>query len=332
MPIPAQFSGRLSLPVIAAPMFLVSGPDLVIACCKAGVVGSFPSLNARPLSEYEAWMQRIAGALGEADAPYAVNLIVHRSNQRLAEDAALTVQYEAPVVITSVGHPGDIVDKVHGYGGLVFHDVTNMRHADKAIEAGVDGIILVCAGAGGHAGALSPFTLVPQLRERFDGPIILAGAISDGRAVRAAQVLGADLAYLGTRFIATQESLAERDYREMLVEAGSQDIVYTDQVSGIMGNFLRQSLEAAGVDWTPGAKKKAVDLGLGDGRRETGQKQSGQKQSGESKAWKTIWSAGQGVGQIGDVPTVAELVARLRRGYEAAVAEPLIGASRPAAG
>lgn len=325
MPIPASLKPHLDLPLIAAPMFLVSGPRLVIEACKNGVIGSFPSLNARPLAQYEEWLKEITGELGQYKganpdkkvAPWGVNLIVHRSNSRLAEDAALTYEYEAPVVITSVGHPGDIAEAVHAYGGVVFHDVTNIRHAKKAQEAGVDGVILVCAGAGGHAGAINPFTLVPQVRDFFDGTIILAGALSDGRAIRAAQVLGADLAYMGTRFIATQESLSEDDYADMIIASGSNDIVYTDQVSGIMGNFLGASLAAAGVDPTPGANKKAINMDLGEREDDTTKRTDGKK------AWKQIWSAGHGVGQIDDAPPVAELIARLKQEYEEAVARPV---------
>lgn len=309
MSMPAAFKGRLRLPVIAAPMFLVSGPELVLACCNAGIVGTFPSLNARPIEELARWFERLADGLGDGAAPYGVNLIVHRSNARLDEDTALVVENRVPLVITSVGHPGDIVEKVHGYGGLVFHDVIHMRHAEKAIEAGVDGIIAVCAGAGGHAGTLSPFAFIPALREKFDGAIVLAGAISDGRGVRAAEALGADFAYMGTRFIATQESAADDAYRAMIVECSAEDIVYTDRVSGIMGNFLKPSLIAAGVDPTPATAPKAVNMDLSN--RETGEKKAGQ-------AWKTIWSAGQGCAAIHDVPTVSDLVARLESEYRTA--------------
>jgi nitronate monooxygenase len=307
MTMPAALKGRLRLPVIAAPMFLVSGPELVIACCNAGVIGTFPSLNARPIEQLDGWLQDMEKRRNPDAAPFGVNLIVHRSNSRLAEDTALVVAHQVPIVITSVGHPGDIVAQVHAYGGLVFHDVINMRHAQKAIEAGVDGIIAVCAGAGGHAGQLSPFAFIPKLREQFDGAIILAGSMSDGKGVRAAEILGADFAYLGTRFIATRESMADQAYKEMIVQSDISDIVYTDQVSGIMGNFLAPSLVAAGVDPTPGAVAKSVDMDLS--MRETGEKKKG-------KAWKSIWSAGQGVGGISDCPSVQELVDRLAADYE----------------
>jgi nitronate monooxygenase len=298
---------RLALPVVAAPMFLVSGPEIVIAACKAGVIGGFPSLNARTLEILDHWLQEITEALDQSNtppgpvgpAPFAVNLIVHKTNLRAKQDLELITKYKAPIVITSVGHPGDIAEHVHSYGGQVFHDVINLRHARKAVEAGVDGIILVCAGAGGHAGLLNPFTFVPQVREFFDGTILLAGGISNGKAVRAAEVLGADLAYMGTRFIATKESMAEDSYKEMIVEAEAKDIVYTDKVSGINANFMVQSLRQAGM--APGEDNQAPEIEIGDD---------------EVKAWKQIWSAGQGVGEISDVPTTQQLVERLKKEYE----------------
>ena len=300
---------RLVLPVVAAPMFLVSGPEIVIAACKAGVIGGFPSLNARSLEILDSWLHEITEALGQSNAPpgpggpapFAVNLIVHKTNLRANQDLELIKKYKAPIVITSVGHPGNIAEHVHGYGGLVFHDVINLRHARKAMEASVDGIILVCAGAGGHAGLLNPFTFVPQVREFFDGTILLAGGISNGRAVRAAEELGADLAYMGTRFIATKESMAEDAYKEMIVEAQAKDIVYTDKVSGINGNFMIQSLRRVGM--APGEADQAPEIEIGND---------------EFKAWKQIWSAGQGVGEISDVPTTQELVERLKKEYDEA--------------
>lgn len=316
MPLPAQFQNKLRLPIIASPMFIVSGPDLVIETCKAGVIGTFPSLNARPISQYEEWLQRIETELGDAPnaAPFGVNQIVHKSNSRLAEDLAITYDHKVPLIITSVGHPGDIAAEAHKYGGLVFHDVINMRHAEKAIEAGVDGIIMVCSGAGGHAGVMNPFTIIPQLRKRFDGTIILAGTLSDGRSVRAAQVLGADMAYMGTRFIATREANADPEYKQMLINAGSTDIVYTNKVSGINGNFIRQSLEAAGVDFATEGAAKAVNMDLSAREK--------YKQQSENKAWKDVWSAGQGVGQIADVPHTADLIQRLEEEYRDAVENP----------
>lgn len=313
---------RLALPLIAAPMFLVSGPALVKAACLNGVIGAFPSLNARPIETFAAWLEEISGGLEAARAadraakiaPYAVNLIVHKSNPRLDEDTALTTQYEAPVVITSVGHPGDVVGKVHAYGGVVYHDVIHLHHARKAMEAGVDGIILVTAGAGGHAGTINPFTLIPQVREFFEGTLILAGALTDGRAIRAAQTLGADLAYMGTRFIATDESLADDGYRQMLIEGTTQDIVYTNKVSGIWGNFLRQSLAEAGIQ-VDIPSNKPVDMDLVKKAEEA-------SANPKKAAWKEIWSAGQGVGQIHESLPAAELIARLRREYAEAVDDP----------
>ncbi|RMF14338.1 MAG: nitronate monooxygenase [Alphaproteobacteria bacterium] len=325
MSLPEELRSRLKLPVVAAPMFLVSGPQLVIAACRAGVLGTFPALNARPIEELDRWLKEISAALGDQDAPFGVNLIVHRSNTRLAEDVEMVVRHRVPVVITSVGHPGDIVEKVHAYGGIVWHDVTNLHHARKAMASGVDGLILVSAGAGGHAGTINPFALVPQVREFFAGTILLAGAISDGRAVRAAEVLGADLAWLGTRFIATRESLADPQYKQMLVEAQAADIVYTDKVSGIHGNFIRQSLEAAGIEWRAAGERKKVDMDLAS--RAAGEKEASAAER-EAKAWKHIWSAGQGVGSIHDIPTVAELVERLEAEYRRACdLPPFHGAS-----
>ena len=305
MSLPPQLESRLSVPAICAPLFIVSVPELVIAACKAGVVGSFPALNARPIEMLEAWLKQVGGALGGTQAaPYAVNLIVHRTNTRLEQDLALTVKYEAPMVISSVGHPGPVVEAVHGYGGLVFADVIHIHHAKKALDAGVDGLILVCAGAGGHAGTLSPFAMVRQVREFWDGPLVLAGAISDGAGIAAARALGADLAYLGTRFIATREANANPGFKQMIVDSAAADIVYTEAVSGIKGNFLRPSLERAGLDLDAPPTGKEIDMG--------------DELNSESKAWKDIWSAGQGVGSIHDVPSVAELVARLKAEYEAA--------------
>lgn len=298
MPLPAQFEGRLRLPAIAAPMFLVSGPELVIAACKAGVVGTFPALNSRTTEGFDAWLDEIEAALGPDDAPYGVNLIVHKSNDRVQQDLEICVRHKVPLIITSLGAVPELVDEVHSYGGLVFHDVINMRHARKAAGAGVDGLILVCAGAGGHAGLLSPFALVPEVRAFFDGTIILSGCLSDGRSIAAARTLGADLAYLGTRFIATKESMAAPAYKEMLVDSAAVDIVYTPAVSGIHGNFLKPSIAAAGFD--PDALPDAGKLQLSE----------------ERKSWKDVWSAGQGTGQIHDVPTTAELVDRLAREYD----------------
>ena len=311
MAMPERLKGKLKLPLISAPMFLVSGPELVKACCNAGIIGSFPSLNARPIEQLDEWLEQMnAEQAANSDmAPYAMNIIVHRSNPRVEEDVARAVRHKVPIVITSVGHPGDVVEKVHAYGGLVFHDVIHIHHAKKAIEAGVDGVILVTNGAGGHAGTINPFTLIPQVREFFDGCILMAGTMSNGRAIRAAEVLGADFAYMGTRFIATKESYADQAYKDMLVECEASDIVYTNQVSGINANFMKPSLDAAGIDPVAGRTK---DVKIGQHKPED-----------ESKAWKTVWSAGQGVGEIHDVPTVGELVDRLRTEYDAAAKTPI---------
>jgi len=329
MPIPSIFQGNLSLPVIGSPLFIVSYPELVLAQCKAGIAGSFPTLNARTLEQLDEWLHRLTRDLadrraahpGVPTAPFGVNLIVHRSNTRLAEDLALVVKHKVPFVITSVGAPTEVVAEVHAYGGIVFHDVTNVKHARKALSCGVDGLILVAAGAGGHAGTLSPFALLAEVREFFDGPLILSGCLSSGRALRAAEVMGADLGYMGTRFIATAEANADPGYKRMLVEGTAADIVYTPAFSGIPGNYLRPSIMANGLDpdnIEGGLDKPDLDLANRNAKREV-------------KAWKDIWSAGQGIGTITDVPTVAELVARLRREYEAAVAAPSFTAGLSAA-
>jgi nitronate monooxygenase len=304
MPIPDAFQGRLSVPVVAAPQFLVSGPDYVVEACRAGVVGTFPALNQRTTEGYAAWLDEIAGRLMEAPAaaPFGVNLIVHRSNERLQADLETTVRHRVPLVITSLGAVSEVVQAVHSYGGLVFHDVTTLRHARKAIEAGVDGLIAVCAGAGGHAGRLNPFAFLTELRAAFAGPLLLGGAISTGRHVAAARLMGADLAYMGTRFIATRESTASDEHKAMVLAAAAQDIVYTPAISGVHGNFLRQSIAAAGLD--PDTLPEAEGVRVG---------------SHEKRAWKNIWSAGQGVGAIGDTPTMAELCGRLGREYREAL-------------
>ena len=301
MTLPAALQ-NLSLPAIVAPMFLVSGPDLVVASSKAGVVGTFPTLNQRTTEGYEAWLKGIAERLGGAHAPYGVNLIVHKSNQRVKQDLEVTVRHRVPVVITSLGAVKEIVDAVHSYGGLVFHDVINRRHAEKAAEAGVDGIIAVCAGAGGHAGLLSPFALVTEIRSFFSGTIILSGAMSRGGHILAAQAIGADLAYLGTRFIATTESMADDRFKQMIVKSSAADILYTPAISGVNANFLTPSIVAAGLDPDNLPKHTKMDM------------------QNEARAWKDVWSAGQGVGSITDVPSVSELCARLAGEYQAAKA------------
>jgi nitronate monooxygenase len=300
MPIPTSFAGRLALPAVAAPMFLVSGPDLVVETCRAGMVGTFPSLNQRSNEGYLAWLQEIAARLAEAPgaAPFGVNLIVHRSNQRLQADLATSVAQKVPLIITSLGAVKEVVDAVHGYGGLVFHDVVNMRHAAKAIEAGVDGLIAVCNGAGGHAGLLNPFAFLSELRGAFDGTLLLGGAINNGRQVAAARLMGADMAYIGTRFVATEESIAPPEYKRMVLEAKARDVVYTAAISGVKGNFLRGSIAAAGLD--PDTLDEAAALNVTEP---------------EKRAWKHVWSAGHGVGGIDDVPTAAALVSRLAAEY-----------------
>jgi nitronate monooxygenase len=307
MSLPASLEQRLRLPVVAAPMFLISNPELVLACCGNGVVGSFPALNQRDSAGFKGWLEEIEAGLGQlqAPAPYAVNLIVHPSNPRLQADLALCVEHQVPIVITSLGAVKEVVDAVHGYGGLVFHDVTTRRHAEKAAQAGVDGLIAVAAGAGGHAGTWSPFALAAEIRQFFDKTLLLAGCINHGHEILAAQLLGADLAYMGTRFIATQESHAQEAYKQMLLGAHAADIVHTSAVSGIPASFLRQSLEQAGFDM---AALKA------------GQEQGKLKPiDDEAKAWKTVWSAGQGVGDIHDLPGAAALIERLHGEYRAAL-------------
>ncbi len=308
MSLPASLEQRLRLPLVAAPMFLISNPRLVLACCANGVVGSFPALNQRDSAGFKAWLEEIEAGLAElqAPAPYAVNLIVHPTNPRLQADLALCVEHRVPIVITSLGAVKEVVDAVHSYGGLVFHDVTTRRHAEKASEAGVDGLIAVAAGAGGHAGTWSPFALVAEIRQFFDKTLLLAGCLNHGHELLAAQLLGADLGYMGTRFIATRESQAQDAYKQMILGAGAADIVHTPAVSGIPASFLRQSLEQAGYDLA--ALKSGHEAGklkpLDD----------------EAKAWKTVWSAGQGVGEIHDLPSAGELIGRLLDEYRAALA------------
>ncbi|NTV11304.1 MAG: nitronate monooxygenase, partial [Zoogloea sp.] len=287
MALPAHLKDRLALPVIAAPMFIVSSPELVIAQCLAGVVGSFPALNARGPQVLEEWLQRISAALeaaqasdpGRKVAPFAVNQIVHASNTRLEQDLELCVRHRVPIIITSLRAPGDVVKRVHDYGGLVFHDVISVRHAEKALAEGVDGLILVAAGAGGHAGTLNPFALVSEVRRFFDGPIALSGAIANGRGILAAQAIGADVAYIGTRFIATREANASGAYKQALQEASAADIVYTPYFTGVAGNYLKSSIMAAGLDpdELPHKDKSAMRF-----------------DSGTAKAWRDIWGAGQG--------------------------------------
>jgi nitronate monooxygenase len=317
MSLPPVLRDRLRLPVIGSPLFIISGPELVIAQCKAGIVAAFPSLNARPVSQLDEWLAEISETLAAWDkahpeapsAPFAVNQIVHRTNNRLEEDVALCAKYKVPVVITSLGARQDVNDAVHGWGGVVLHDVITDAFARKAVEKGADGLIPVAAGAGGHAGKLSPFAIVQELREWFDGPIALSGAIANGRAVLAAQAMGADLAYIGSAFIATQEARAMEGYKDMIVASRGDDIVYTNLFTGVHGNYLRPSIVAAGLDPDdlPTADPSKMDFGSGGNQK--------------AKAWRDIWGCGQGVGAVKHVPTAGELVARLAAEYEAAKAE-----------
>lgn len=302
MAVPASLLPGLRLPAIAAPMFLTSGPDLVVETCRGGIIGTFPALNARTTDGFSAWLDDIRERLSALDNParYGVNLIVHRTNPRLAADLEVVRQHEVPLVITSLGAVRDVVDAVHEYGGLVFHDVINRRHAEKAAEAGVDGIICVSGGAGGHAGTLNPFALISEVRQVFDGTVILAGAISKGEHILAARAMGADLAYLGTRFIATRESLVPEEHKNMILASRAGDIVYTPNVSGVPANFMKASLDAAGIDPdAPPTAKLNMD--------------------NEARAWKEIWSAGQGVGSITDTPYAFELCERLSEEYHKAL-------------
>ncbi|MDU9023500.1 NAD(P)H-dependent flavin oxidoreductase [Pseudomonas corrugata] len=311
MSLPALLEQRLRLPVVAAPMFLISNPQLVLACCRNGIVGSFPALNQRESSGFKIWLEEIEAGLASManPAPYAVNLIVHQSNPRLQADLAICIEHKVPIVITSLGAIKELVDAVHNYGGLVFHDVTTRRHAEKAAEAGVDGLIAVAAGAGGHAGTWSPFSLVAEIRQFFDKTVLLAGCLNHGHQILAAQILGADLAYLGTRFIGTTESHAPDAYKEMLLTSRAADIVHTPAVSGVPASFMRQSLENAGFDLT--ALQGKSDAASGSKLKPL---------NDEAKAWKTVWSAGQGVGEISDLPNVDQLVARLDEEYRKAQA------------
>src|SRR5262245_5383089 len=306
MPLPPVLQ-QLRIPVIGAPMFIAGNPKLVIEQCKAGVVGSFPALNARPKESLDAWLTEIETALAgqPGAAPFAVNQICHKSNDRLEHDIETCIRHKVPITITSLRAPNDVIPKIHAYGGIVLHDVISVRHAEKALEAGVDGLILVCAGAGGHAGTLSPFALIGEVRRFFDGPIVLSGAIASGDAILAAQAAGADLAYIGTRFLATPEASVPERYKDEILKSAAADIVYTDLFSGVHGNYLKHSVINAGFDPKnmPKADKK-MNFGSGSGV--------------EKKVWRDIWSAGQGVGQIDSVVPVADVVAQLAREYTAA--------------
>ena len=317
MAIHDHIKNNLSIPVIGSPLFLVSGPELVIAQCKAGIIGSFPALNARPQHVLEEWIIRIKTELSEYQeqnpdakvAPFAVNQICHGSNDRLMEDMATCVKQEVPIIITSLRPPAELVEAAHSYGGLVYHDVINVRHAKKAAEQGVDGLILVCAGAGGHAGALSPFALLREVKQWFDGTIILSGSIGDGYSVASSLALGADFAYMGTRFIATKEANADPEYKKMLEESVADDIVYSSLFTGVHGNYLKPSIKNAGMDPDnlPDADKSSMNFGSGGNTK--------------SKAWKDIWGSGQGIGLIEDSPSVEELVGRIKDEFHSAVDE-----------
>lgn len=312
MAVPSVLKDRLRLPAIASPMFIISNPDLVIAQCKAGVVGSFPALNARPAELLDEWLTRIQAELAAHDAanpdrpaaPFAVNQIVHRSNQRLEQDLEVCVRHKVPIVITSLGARPDVYEAVHSYGGIVLHDVINNSFARKAVEKGADGLIAVAAGAGGHAGTQSPMALIQEIRQWWDGPLVLSGAIATGRAVLAAQAMGADLAYIGSAFIATDEANAAPDYKAMVVRSGAEDIVYTSSFTGVHGNYLKPSIIRAGLD---PAALEAADPSKMD--------------FSQTKAWKDVWGAGQGIGAVTEVVPAAALVERLCREYEDALRE-----------
>jgi len=313
MTLPRILQDRLRLPVVASPLFIISGPDLVIAQCKAGIVGSFPALNARPAAELEVWLERITRELAEHDrlhpdrpsAPFAVNQIVHRSNDRLQHDLDLCVKYKVPIVITSLGARPELNEAVHSYGGIVLHDVIDNTFAKKAIEKGADGLIAVAAGAGGHAGKQSPFALIQEIREWFDGPLLLSGSIASGRSILGALAMGADLAYIGSAFIATQEANAVPGYKEMITQSAAKDIVHTNLFTGVHGNYLKPSIVAAGMDPDNLPEGDVSTMNFGTDRQ-------------KPKAWKEIWGCGQGIGVLKDVPPAGELVARLADEYETA--------------
>lgn len=313
MSINADLRARLRIPVVGSPLFIISNPDLVIAQCKAGIVGSFPALNARPVSQLDEWLAQITEELDAHNAanpdrpaaPFAVNQIVHRSNNRLEQDLELCVKYKVPIAITSLGAREEVFDAVHSYGGVAWHDIINDRFARKAIEKGADGIIAVAAGAGGHAGTWSPFALVQEIRRWFDGTLLLSGSIARGDSILAAQAMGADLAYIGSPFIATHEARAVDAYKQEIVKSGAGDIVYSNLFTGVHGNYLRGSIEAAGLDPDnlPEGDVKTMDFGTG---------------SGEAKAWRDIWGCGQGIGAIESVVGAGELVDRLAQEYQVA--------------
>ncbi len=316
MALPESLKGKLRVPLIGAPMFIVSGPELVIAQCQAGIIGAFPALNARPQSLLGEWLKRIKYELSEyADAnpdqpvaPYAVNQIVHASNPRLMQDMETCVEYEVPIIITSLRPPEDVVKAVHGYGGLVFHDVISLRHARKAIGQGVDGIIAVCTGAGGHAGPMSPFALVKEIRKEFDGAVILSGSITNGGDVLAARAMGADLAYSGTRFIASTEANATPDYKAMIVDSSAEDIIYSSLFTGVHGNYLKGSIVKAGLDPDNLPDGSKLDMDFAKATKS------------DAKAWKDIWGAGQGVGSIDSIEPARDIILSIEREYKATLA------------
>lgn len=303
MSLPAPLQNRLKIPVIASPLFIISNPDLVIAQCRSGVVGSFPTLNARPVEQLEEWLQRLTSELTQDDAPFAANLIVHKSNDRLQADLDLCVKYKVPVIITSLGAREDVNAAIHSYGGIVLHDVINDRFARKAVEKGADGLIAVAAGAGGHAGTLSPFALVQEIRKWFDGPLALSGSIATGSAVLAAQAMGADLGYIGSAYIATAEARADEAYKQMIVESGAEDIVYSNLFTGVHGNYLAPSVARAGLDPAnlPASDPSKMNFASGGNQ--------------DKKAWKDIWGCGQGIGAVDRIQPAAELTQRLIREY-----------------
>lgn len=310
-PVVQKLRAQMSLPVICSPMFIVSNPDMVIEQCKSGLLGSFPALNARPASLLDEWLDQITRTLDDERkqhpeqkiAPFAVNQIIHTSNDRLDQDMQACEKYKVPVIITSLRAPTDVASTVHRWGGLVFHDVTTIRHAEKALEAGVDGLILVAAGAGGHAGTLSPFALVSEVRKFYDGPIILSGSITNGGAILAAQAMGADFAYIGTRFIASQEANADPGYKQMIVDSAAKDILYTPYFTGIPGNYLTPSITASGLDPNNLQEQDKLSTNFGSTR---------------VKAWKDVWGAGQGVGTIDSIDPVATIAQRMQQEYQSA--------------
>jgi nitronate monooxygenase len=313
MALPPLFD-KLRLPMVGAPLFIISNPDLVVAQCSAGIVGGFPALNARPQEKLDEWLSDISARLAAHDAahpeapaaPFAVNQIVHKSNDRLQHDVEMCVKHKVPIVITSLGARVEVNDAIHSYGGIVLHDIINIRHAHKALEKGADGLIAVCAGAGGHAGGLSPFALVQEIRQFFDGPLLLSGAIANGRSVLAAQAMGADLAYVGSAFIATDEANADARYKQMIAESAADDIVYSNLFTGVLGNYLKPSIRAAGMDPDNLPESDPSTMNFA---------------SGSAKAWRDIWGCGQGIGAVSEVVPAAALIARMAKEYADARAE-----------